>query len=79
MRLYGQDLTPNLTSNSDLGDDTDCQRFLDLLGEVPSNRNWLCHTYGLMTNRYHLLVETLPVNLSKGVRQRNGGLTQYSK
>lgn len=47
--------------------------FLSLLGKVVADFNWLCHGYCLMTNHYHLIVETLEGNLSKGMRQLNGG------
>jgi REP element-mobilizing transposase RayT len=38
--------------------------------------NWWAHAYCLMTNHYHLLVETPDGNLSKGMRQLNGVYTQ---
>ena len=38
--------------------------------------NWLCHAYCLMTNHYHLMVETPDGNLAKGMRQLNGVYTQ---
>ncbi|MEZ9873627.1 transposase, partial [Vibrio sp. 10N.261.51.C6] len=38
--------------------------------------NWVVHSYCLMTNHYHLLVETPDGNLSKGMRQLNGVYTQ---
>jgi putative transposase len=37
------------------------------------------HAYCLMSNHYHLLIETPNANLSKGMRQLNGVFTQYSK
>ena len=40
--------------------------------------NWVCHAYCLMTNHYHLVVETPDGNLSKGMRQLNGMYTQAS-
>jgi len=40
--------------------------------------NWMCHAYCLMTNHYHLLIETPDGNLSKGMRQLNGVFTQAS-
>ena len=56
--------------------DTDRQRWLDLLGEVCSRHNWLCHAYCLMDNHYHIVVETIDGNLSAGMRQLNGVYTQ---
>ena len=51
--------------------------FLSILGEVVGRFTWRCHAYCLMTNHYHLLVETPDANLSKGMRQLNGVYTQY--
>jgi REP element-mobilizing transposase RayT len=51
--------------------------WLDLFGLVCERFNWVCHAYCLMTNHYHLLVETIEGNLSKGMRQLNGVYTQY--
>lgn len=58
------------------GDD-DRSAFLSILGGVVGRFNWLCHAYCLMTNHYHLLLETPDANLSKGMRQLNGVFTQY--
>ena len=49
--------------------------FLDLLGEVCLRFNWTVHAYCLMTNHYHLVIETPEANLSKGMRQLNGVYT----
>ena len=49
-----------------------------MLAEVVERFNWLCHAYCLMTNHYHLIVETAEGNLSKGMRQLNGVYTQAS-
>ena len=57
-------------------DDGDQARFLDVLGEVCRHFNWQLHAYCLMTNHYHLLIETPDGNLSKGMRQLNGVYTQ---
>ena len=57
--------------------DTDRQRWLDLLGEVCSRHNWLCHAYCLMDNHYHIVVETIDGNLSAGMRKLNGVYTQW--
>ncbi len=59
-------------------DDEDRETFLSILGEVTDRFNWLCHAYCLMTNHYHLVVETPEGNLSKGMRQLNGVFTQAS-
>ena len=56
--------------------DTDRQNFLNTLQHVNKRYNWLCHAYCLMTNHYHLLIETPDGNLSIGMRQLNGVYTQ---
>lgn len=50
--------------------------FLDQLGQVCERFNWCCHAYCLMSNHYHLLIETGDANLSKGMRHLNGIYTQ---
>jgi len=57
-------------------DDTDRSTFVNVLGEVVERFHWRCHAYCLMTNHYHLVVETPEANLSKGMRQLNGMYTQ---
>jgi hypothetical protein len=47
-----------------------------VLGEVWRRMQWVCYAYCLMTNHYHLVVETQAGNLSKGMRQVNGVYTQ---
>ena len=59
-------------------DDEDRLMFLGVLEEVVKRFNWLCHGYCLMTNHYHLVVETPDGNLSKGMRHLNGMYTQAS-
>ncbi|RLA53338.1 MAG: addiction module toxin RelE, partial [Gammaproteobacteria bacterium] len=60
-------------------DDTrDREQFLQILGDVIDNYNWICPAYCLMGNHYHLLIETPDANLSKGMRQLNGVYTQAS-
>lgn len=56
--------------------DSDRIAFLEILGQVVENYNWLIHAYCLMDNHYHLLIETPDGNLSKGMRQLNGIYTQ---
>lgn len=58
-------------------DDQDREEFLELFDRVCKRFGWICHAYCLMTNHYHLLVETTNGNLSKGMRQMNGVYTQY--
>ncbi|HMY40864.1 MAG TPA: transposase, partial [Marinagarivorans sp.] len=57
-------------------DDQDREVFLTILGDIYRDRNWIFHAYCLMSNVYHLLVETPDANLAKGMRQLNGVYTQ---
>ncbi len=57
-------------------DDTDRLNFLNTLQHVNKRYNWICHAYCLMTNHYHILVETPEGNLSIGMRQMNSVYTQ---
>lgn len=71
----------HITSRGNAGqdlfvDDKDRLRFLDVLSEVVNRFGWICHAYCLMSNHYHLLVETPRANLSRGMRHLNGVYTQ---
>ena len=57
-------------------DDEDRVNWLELFNDVCSRFNWVCHAYCLMSNHYHVVVETVDGNLSKGMRQLNGVYTQ---
>ena len=57
-------------------DTTDREAFLNGLAASCDRFNWLCHAYCLMSNHYHLLIETPDGNLSAGMRQLNGCYTQ---
>jgi putative transposase len=56
--------------------DADRRLLLRILGEVVEACRWVCHAFCLMTNHYHLLLETPEANLSRGMRQLNGLYTQ---
>lgn len=56
--------------------DDDRLEWLEVLGIVCSRFNWVVHAYCQMTNHYHLLLETVDGNLSRGMRQLNGLYTQ---
>ena len=56
--------------------DNNRSTFLDILSQVRDRFNWVFHSYCLMSNHYHLLVETPEANLSQGMRQLNGVYTQ---
>lgn len=57
-------------------DDADRAGFLDILGNVCHRFQWTIHAYCLMTNHYHLMLETADGNLSRGMRHLNGVYTQ---
>ncbi|MDT8376083.1 MAG: transposase, partial [Mariprofundaceae bacterium] len=57
-------------------DDSDRESFLLTLSEVVSRFGWACHAYCLMSNHYHLVIETPKANLAQGMRQLNGIYTQ---
>ncbi len=57
-------------------DEQDYENFFNSLQHVNKRYNWMCHAYCLMTNHYHLLIETPDGNLSLGIRQLNGVYTQ---
>ncbi len=59
-------------------DDEDRHAFLELLADIVSDLGWICHAYCLMSNHYHLVIETPNANLCKGMRQLNGVFTQAS-
>jgi REP-associated tyrosine transposase len=53
-------------------DERDRRSFLELLAAVVERYRLLCHSYCLMDNHYHLLLETPLANLSLAMRQQNG-------
>jgi len=57
-------------------EDGDRVEFISIFQDVCESYNWVCHAYCLMSNHYHLLIETPDANLSKGMRQLNGVYTQ---
>ena len=56
--------------------DSDRRQWLEIFKSVCERFNWVCHAYCLMDNHYHIVVETVEGNLSKGMRQLNGVYTQ---
>jgi REP element-mobilizing transposase RayT len=54
----------------------DKKSYLELLALVVKRFHWLCHGYCLLGNHYHLLIETLESNLSRGMKQLNGIYSQ---
>jgi len=55
----------------------DYELFGSIFGRVVERFEWRCHTYCLMPNHYHLLVETPAPNLSAGMQLLNGSYAQW--
>ena len=49
--------------------DSDRMLWLEVLGQICKRFNWVCHAYCLMSNHYHIVIETPDANLSAGMRQ----------
>ncbi len=54
----------------------DRETFLDTLAEACGRTGFLVHSYVLMTNHYHMLIETPEANLVEGMRWFQGVYTQ---
>jgi len=57
-------------------DDQDRKIFLDILSETCESSGWRVHSFVLMRNHYHLLIETVRATLVKGMQYLNGTYTQ---
>ncbi|HCC83670.1 TPA: addiction module toxin RelE [Candidatus Uhrbacteria bacterium] len=61
-------------------DDVDREHFVSILSDVAYSRNVICYAYCLMSNHYHLEIETPDGNLSAFMRDLNGIVSQdYNK
>lgn len=56
-------------------DDVDRELFLKTLGQACGRTGWRVHSYVLMGNHYHLLLETPEANLCAGMRWMQGTYT----
>jgi len=57
-------------------DDLDREGFLSMLSSVLARWLWKCHSYCLLTNHLHLLVETPDESLPNGMHRLNLGYAQ---
>ena len=57
--------------------DGDRRDWLAVFENVCTRFNWVCHAWCLMSNHYHILIETPEANLAQGMRQLNGVYTQH--
>ncbi|MCL0068372.1 transposase [Thermodesulfovibrionales bacterium] len=58
-------------------DDSDRSKFLEILKDYHKRYGILIHSYVLMDNHYHLVIETPQGNLLKVMHGLNGGYTGY--
>lgn len=58
-------------------DDEDYATFLNLLLDVKNNYAITIHTFCLMTNHYHILLETKEPNISKAIQYLNDKYAKY--
>src|SRR5688500_4222046 len=57
-------------------DETDRNRFLDLLGQVVDRFGWILTAYVLMSNHFHLALQLTATNLARGMHWLNATYSQ---
>ena len=63
--------------SSIFADDSDRLKFLETLAAVQNKTGLILYAFVLMSNHYHLLVETPDANLSRAIQLLNGSYAQY--
>ena len=58
-------------------DDEDRREFVETLGRAKRRQGWIVHAYCLMSNHYHLLVETPEPNLAEGMQWLNSSYAHW--
>ena len=58
-------------------DEADYLTFLHWLEQTVTRQGWLCHAFCLMSNHYHLLLETFGPDLGAGMLLLNGSYARY--
>ena len=58
-------------------DDEDHLMFLSIFAEAVRRFRWIVHAYTLMTNHFHLVIETPEPTLSRGMKWMNGKYAQW--
>jgi putative transposase len=58
-------------------DDLDRSLFMSVLAEVVQGRKWVCPSYCLMTNHFHLLIQTPHPDLAVGMHRLNSAHANY--
>jgi REP element-mobilizing transposase RayT len=59
-------------------DDFDRRMFLKLLSLATRRCGWACHSFCLMTNHFHLLIQLDVGGLSRGMQLLNGSFASFS-
>jgi REP-associated tyrosine transposase len=60
-----------------VSDEDDCSVFVETLARVVPRCSWACHAYCLMTNHFHLLVETPLPNIATGMQALKTAFAQH--
>lgn len=81
-RLQSQDCFYHITSRGDdrkkiFLSEGDYQKFLEYISYAKAKYKFHVYAYCLMTNHYHLLLETTQANISKIMHYLNGSYTTY--
>jgi len=71
--VYNRGVAKNKIFLSDL----DKEKFLEILAEVSREYKFNIHSFCLMDDHYHLLLENKKENLSDGMRQINSKYAKY--
>jgi putative transposase len=59
-------------------DDLERRVFLQLLSLVTRRSDWVCHSFCLMSNHFHLLIQLRVGGLSAGMQLLNGSFARFS-
>ena len=81
IRVQYPDAVYHVTARGNQGDkifldDQDRHTFLATIGEACEKTGWNIHAYVLMSNHYHLLLQTPEPNLVDGMKWLQGTYTQ---
>lgn len=68
--------TRGVDGTSIFRDDDDRRLFLRLFADVVTRNEWIVHTFCLMTNHYHLVIEAFRDDMSDGFHRLNGVYAQ---
>ncbi len=58
-------------------DTRDGQMFISILADVIKRHSWYCHSYCLMPNHYHLLIETPNADIASGMHRLNNRFAKW--